>query len=367
MLIAIPSVTSYINNSRKQTYVNSIKEMIKGATALVNSGELDIFDEGVTYYIPTKAIPLESGGKSPYGGDIEPAYIAVTYDGEEYDYYFMGKDEEGMGIKIPASIDRLSSELIESELTDDDIKPTIGIDKRNKVIVFDEETLSPLDMGQPALSIVGVTGEIVQVIYPDGKDKSTVTVGDIVKIGTEEFYVINRDKDDLILLARYNLNVGYNKVEGTEGIQNKMSVGYILGTQITTGTISFSSSVYWTGVRWEDFSNTNDYPYVADENCIIYPYLTSYKNYLEKTGITIKETRLLKYNEAVELGCNGMTYHCTDAPYFLNETSFWLGSASINSYIWAIHANTLFGYGYMNRDNSSTNGSSFGIRPVVVI
>ena len=64
MLIAIPSVTGYINNSRKDAYINTARNYIKGATNLVNDGSLNINDTGVTYYIPSTCISLESGGKS---------------------------------------------------------------------------------------------------------------------------------------------------------------------------------------------------------------------------------------------------------------------------------------------------------------
>ena len=85
MLIAIPSVTSYINNSRKETFLTSSKELLKGATAMVNSGELDVYDPDTTYYIDYEYISTENPFKSPYG-DIKNAYVVVTYDGESYDY-----------------------------------------------------------------------------------------------------------------------------------------------------------------------------------------------------------------------------------------------------------------------------------------
>ena len=62
LLIAIPSVTSYINNSRKETYLDTAKQYIRGATNLVNSGALDIYDTGITYYIPSTCIHLEYSG-----------------------------------------------------------------------------------------------------------------------------------------------------------------------------------------------------------------------------------------------------------------------------------------------------------------
>ena len=47
MIIAIPSVTTYINDSRKSAYVDTAKEIISGARNLVNSGELEMYDTGI--------------------------------------------------------------------------------------------------------------------------------------------------------------------------------------------------------------------------------------------------------------------------------------------------------------------------------
>ena len=58
MLVTIPSVTAYINNSRKNAYIDTAKQYIKGATNLVNSGTLDIYDTEATYYIPSTCVPL---------------------------------------------------------------------------------------------------------------------------------------------------------------------------------------------------------------------------------------------------------------------------------------------------------------------
>ena len=87
MLIAIPSVTNYINDSRKDVYVDTVKNYIKGATHLVNSGELDVYDPGATYYIPSSCIGLETGGNSPFG-EFDPAYIIVTYDNNTFNYFY---------------------------------------------------------------------------------------------------------------------------------------------------------------------------------------------------------------------------------------------------------------------------------------
>ena len=136
MLIAIPSVTNYRNNSRKETYINTVNEIIKAASTLVNSGEIEVNDPNTTYYIPLDAIDLENGkAKSPYG-DFDEAYVVVTYDGDDYDYYFVGKDSANKGMKEILSIDNISKDSI----TDvDDIDTNVAIEGTDKIIIFDDE------------------------------------------------------------------------------------------------------------------------------------------------------------------------------------------------------------------------------------
>ena len=137
MLIAIPSVTSYINDSRKSTYVSTVQEMIKAASTKVNSGELDIYDTNTTYYIPVDALELENGkAKSPYG-DFEEAYIVVTTDGDEFDYYFVGKDTVDNGIEKITSSEALSKEKITTSITE--ISTDVGVGNRNNIVVFNDD------------------------------------------------------------------------------------------------------------------------------------------------------------------------------------------------------------------------------------
>ena len=139
MLIAIPSVTSYINNSRKNTYVSSIQEIIKGTVVKVNDGNLDMFDTDTTYYIPTSAIKLESGKMtSPYG-EMDEAYVVVTYDGESYDYYFVGKDKANMGIGEITKGENITKDSIGEVGT---IDKTVGIQGKSKVVVFDDDLVA---------------------------------------------------------------------------------------------------------------------------------------------------------------------------------------------------------------------------------
>ena len=167
MLIAIPSVTTYINNSRKETYVNTIQELIKGTVVKVNSGESDIFDTDTTYYIPTSAIKLENGdAQSPYG-ELDDAYVVVTYNGDDYDYYFVGKDEKNMGIEEITKGENITKDSIKEVGS---VDKTVGIEGKSKIIVFDED-LKPGE-SKTALSSVSGVGSTSNSNSGDAGDNS---------------------------------------------------------------------------------------------------------------------------------------------------------------------------------------------------
>ena len=123
MLIAIPSVTSYINASRKQSYISTVKNVIKATMTDVNGGELNLNNPDVTYFIDPKCLKLETPYVSPFG-DFDKSYIAVKYNEKEdsYSYYWNGLDKAGYGIGLPTKYDDIDVDKILSNLTPDDVK-----------------------------------------------------------------------------------------------------------------------------------------------------------------------------------------------------------------------------------------------------
>ena len=133
MVIAIPSVTSYIQTSRKNAYATTAKELIKGVSHEVNSGELEYYDPDVTYYYPGSCVTTESGGNSPFG-DWKDYYVVYTYNGNGFDYYWASVDNANMGVYLTYS------ELIDGESVVPDVKeinPNIGVGSRSRVSVID--------------------------------------------------------------------------------------------------------------------------------------------------------------------------------------------------------------------------------------
>ena len=174
MIIAIPSVTKYINDSRKNTYIDTAKELIGAARNLVNDGKLEMYDTDATYYIDIACLKAENGGKavSPYGDFVkEKAYVVVTFDGKGYEYFWTSIDDSGQGIKKLIKYDKLDTDDIESDLKTDDIKTDRGIDGRSEVILITERNNCQKEGSiQAEAQVNSETGEKIKtkrIIYPD--------------------------------------------------------------------------------------------------------------------------------------------------------------------------------------------------------
>ena len=138
MIIAIPSVTNYIQGSRKSAYITTVKDLINGARNFVNSGKLGMYNTDTSYYIKGKCIPTENSNKSPYG-DFVVSTIIVNYDGNGYSYYWTGVDDTGTGITKITSFDELDTLLIETDVTPDKISTVDSVDGRTKVMVINDD------------------------------------------------------------------------------------------------------------------------------------------------------------------------------------------------------------------------------------
>ena len=387
LLVAIPSVTTYINNSRKEAYITTAKEYIKGATNLVNSGDLDVFNPEATYYIPTSCVALETGGESPYGGKFSPAYIVVTYDNNSYNYYWMSRDENGIGIRKPINSNKLKTDLIESSIKANEIEPVYAIDGRSTIIEFKEDDCKTAKAETQATGFV--PGEEssgnATISYPNGQDN--LHIGDIVTINGEDFYIYKFDNNSIYLLARYNLNIGttikfdhgrctkLNDITSADsmfGRQSENSLGYngdFNAIQTMPGSTTFSTTGYWDSngspkTSYGGSYSHPDYPYVFDSNSNLYSYVTSYASSL---GVPVKEARLISYQELMELGCTS-DRKCANAPDFLFETTSWIGNARNANYVWALYR----GYKEITHIvGGSTPGykidCGLGLRPVIVI
>ena len=146
MIIAIPSVTSYINNSRKSAYIDTAKQLIFSARSLVNEGRVPMYDTEATYYIPTSCLKIENGteARTPYG-EFTKAYVVVSYEGTNYKYYWKSVDETGTGIKLITPVDELDNDLIESDLKESDIDDFEKIPGKDQIVKLNSQDCITLE------------------------------------------------------------------------------------------------------------------------------------------------------------------------------------------------------------------------------
>lgn len=159
MVIAVPSVTQYISSSRKSAYVDTAKEIIGGARNLVNEGKLNFFDTDVTYYLDTRCVKTENSSRSPYG-EFEKAYILVTYDGDQFYYYWTSVDDTGHGTKKVLRYTYLNEEEIITDVKPSDIIETAGMGLRHYYVVIDENCV-PSEKRSVTARLSAITGGII--------------------------------------------------------------------------------------------------------------------------------------------------------------------------------------------------------------
>jgi len=105
LAIAIPSVTRYINQSKKKTLVTSINSYIDALITEVNDMNYSFTGANTIYAVPIECIALERGGTNPFGEWMMAnndywAYVLVQYDEENstYIYGFTFKDSTDYGL-----------------------------------------------------------------------------------------------------------------------------------------------------------------------------------------------------------------------------------------------------------------------------
>ena len=185
-------------------------------------------------------------------------------------------------------------------------------------------------------------------------------IGTMVTIGSEQFYTIGTEGENVKLLSMYNLYVGgeYNNswvAYGDEatGIQDSTMIGHN-GVLVRKGTIKFSNTKYW--------SNGSSSGYIYDNNSLLYNYIENYANYLKNKDVKIEDARLINLTELESLGCSVSTYSCSKAPKWVTETSYWTGSNFSVDYLW-----TVYNSGSSLDYNLYSNNDCFGVRPVIIM
>lgn len=174
VLIAIPAVTSYISDSKKTSYISTAKNLVAGARNFVNSGKFEMYDRDVTYYIDVSCIEVNNTTRSPYG-EFDPAYVAVTFTGFGYNYYWTSRDVTGTGIKKVTNLNLLSEENIENDIEKEEIRTDLGVDGRGFTILISSNNNCALGEKTKAIGSIEGNGDDNPPICIRAKELHTKT------------------------------------------------------------------------------------------------------------------------------------------------------------------------------------------------
>lgn len=97
LVIAVPSVSKYINDSRKEAYITTITNYSKSYLGI----KLDQKPtKGQALVVPLEAIPMENGpAKSPFGDfDFEKSYFVAVNELSGYIFYIFCIDSSGYNL-----------------------------------------------------------------------------------------------------------------------------------------------------------------------------------------------------------------------------------------------------------------------------
>ena len=161
------------------------------------------------------------------------------------------------------------------------------------------------------------------------------TVGSVVKIADEEFYVLGKVDDTHVkLFAKYNLAVGNGYEEDTyrqdEAATSSLNTDY-------KGGVIFSTDKYWAkedGFFKEEYSfvptfetevvSRRDYAsFVYDDNASIKSYVDKYVEYLTSECVDVKGT-LISREELLPFGCRDLCYSCYYYSLYCDQSYQWI-------------------------------------------
>ena len=121
LLLAIPAVSRYIDESRKDTYASTVKSIIGAVSTSLNNMEYPFNlgkNEGII--VPFSEANLEKSAaktKSPYAPYIsDKAYVLAYFDGDNFLYYAVNTDRELLYQRIDQRIDQMMEDGLVEEV-----------------------------------------------------------------------------------------------------------------------------------------------------------------------------------------------------------------------------------------------------------
>lgn len=124
VLIAIPSVTKYIDKSKKETYIDNAYSYIDAVRKDVIAGNLQTPNTSQVLIVRLSSIDLEKGSnKSPYGDYIDnQSYVMVKNIDNNLEYYIAARDDKNYEIPLTSETALTTNSVSKTETST--IEPT---------------------------------------------------------------------------------------------------------------------------------------------------------------------------------------------------------------------------------------------------
>lgn len=180
MLIAIPSVTKYIDKSKKETYIDNAYAYIEAVRKDVIAGNLQTPNQTSVLLVKLSSITLEKGSnKSPYGEYIDDkSYVLVKNVNNNLEYYFAARDNKNY--EIPLTKETALTTNVISKTEESNIHSYDGYSKDNN------DLRTNLYNGNLNAGFINLQTGVIEESssYPNSKylDKLTVQKGHTYKI-----------------------------------------------------------------------------------------------------------------------------------------------------------------------------------------
>ena len=311
LLIAIPSVSKYIEKSKRNTYVNTIKTMVNSVSTAVNAMELPFsLKENEGMIVPFSEIELEKTlptKQSPYAPwDTYKSYILVVFDGERYKYYVSALDESGYAIAL----------VNEKEMTINDITVDTELINSNMVSYDDiiKNKYTSYDTALFTIKYLADEENIVKVRI----GSSVYSAGNVVQLKDGSQWVVLLDsaidKERIDLISYFGMDTDEHKY----GLQNNENP-----------TIKYYNEYQ------ENLSYENSSLYTVSQNIILKTYERLQAKGIDTSGATVKMPDLSDFfNSRFGVNC-----YCIKNN---NISTFWVTNKNSNDSMYIMKDNTQY-------------------------
>ncbi len=351
MMIAIPSVSEVIDNSRRDALFGTMKSYINSLKQDVINGNYQFADEKYTVYaVPIECIEMEKRGKDPYGewmmaSEDYWAYALVQWDPvvKKFNYGFTFKDSAGWGL-YPTSENNFNDPQTNIMFDLDLYRPRTGlysnvagardwsgfkIDGHTQLQVVEPSYSGTDGNGITTCTLVS-PGENYDAVMDERSSRYTygkpcnfvsgdiTTPGSKVTCGGENFYYLGEKDNAYVLLAEHQIRLSLDN----PGQDASEAGGWFVDYKYFL-TSEYGSLLPRFGKGFPA------YVYGNFDGNTAYPYMRAYEDYLETTkkvqsaAVTIPS--LEDVEEYFKCPFVGNTYDCSTSPYasWLNTSYYW--------------------------------------------